>query len=217
MIVSINKPKGVTSFDVVLEVKKIARQKRVGHAGTLDPLASGVLIIGWGRDTRKLGKITGQEKEYEVEITLGARSSTDDKEGGIEPVAGAHSPNREDIEYALESFVGTIQQIPPQFSAVKVDGERAYKLAREGQYVDLKPRRIKIFDIQIMEYAYPLLKLKVECGKGTYIRSLARDIGEVLKTGGYVSELIRTRVGEYTLERSYTLKEFKENYNRLKK
>lgn len=212
MIVAINKPVGPTSFDIVAQVRKITGVKKVGHAGTLDPQAAGVLVIAVGRDdTKKINLIVEKEKEYIAEIKLGETSSTDDNEGDKKPVSDK-IPAPAEIAAALKKFIGEINQTPPKYSAVKVNGRRAYKLARAGQEVEMKPRPILIKDIELLEYAYPVLKIRVATGPGVYIRSLARDIGETLKTGAYMSGLIRTRVGEFTLDKSLLLEEFKRQY-----
>lgn len=207
-IFAVYKQKGPTSFDIVARVRKITGEKTVGHAGTLDPLASGVLVIGVGRAaTRKLGEIVGQEKEYLVTIKLGETSTTDDAEGERSAVQVDAPPTAEQAARVVKSFVGEIEQTPPQFSAVKVGGKRAYRLARRGEKIELQPRKVLIKNIKVISYEFPVLRLCVVTGKGVYIRSLARDIGEKLKTGGYVLELERTRVGEFTCEEALTLEE----------
>ncbi len=208
-IFGIYKPKGPTSFDIVARVRKLSGVKKVGHAGTLDPLASGVLVIGVGREaTRQLSEIVGQEKEYIADIRLGMTSTTDDEEG-IKSIKSIKSKVRKacgersrivskiKIEKIIKQFVGQINQIPPQFSAIKVKGRRAYKSARAGKEVELLPRPVEIREIKILKYKYPDLRIKVICGKGTYIRALARDIGQELGVGGYLSDLERSRVGEF--------------------
>ena len=197
-ILGVYKPKGPTSFDIIRKIKRISGIKRVGHAGTLDPLASGVLVVGIGREaTKRLHEIVGREKEYIVSIKLGETSTTDDEEGKKTVINPAAIPSYTQVEQAVEKFIGVIEQTPPQFSAVKIAGHPAYKSARRGMKLDLKPRRIEIKKIEILNYNYPLLKLRVITGKGVYIRSLARDIGKILATGGYVAELKRIRVGEF--------------------
>lgn len=206
MIVPIFKPKGPTSFQIISQVKKATGIKKVGHAGTLDPLASGVLVIGIGREsTRKLFSELEKEKEYEVLIEFGKESTTDDEEGEKKEWEVEHKPEVAEIEEALKKFIGEIWQMPPQYSSVKRGGVRAYEDARKGRKVILGKRQVLIKDIQILEYAWPLLRLKVITGPGVYIRSLARELGEELKIGGYVKELIRTRVGEYGLDDCLTI------------
>ena len=207
-ILNVFKPKGPTSFDIVEEIRKLSGIKKVGHGGTLDPLASGVLVIGLGREaTKKLDEVVQKEKEYVVVVKLGENSVTDDEEGQKEKISDKE-PDKEEIEQILKNFIGLIDQVPPQFSAVKVGGRKAYQAARKGQAIDLKPRQVEIKEIKVLDYRYPLLKLKVTTGKGVYIRSLARDLGRKLKTGGYVKSLKRTRVGEFKIEDSVKLKDF---------
>lgn len=201
-IIPVYKPKGPTSYDIVAKVKKITGEKKIGHAGTLDPMASGVLVIGIGREsTKKLKDIVGQEKEYLATIHLGATSTTDDAEGLIssqpchpELVSGSM------IKKIIQHFIGKIQQTPPAYSAIKIKGQRAYKLARRGEKPELKARTVEIKDIELISYKWPRLKIKVITGPGVYIRSLARDIGAELKVGGYLEKLERTRVGKFTKE-----------------
>lgn len=201
MIVPIFKPQGPTSFNIISKVKKATGIKKVGHAGTLDPLASGVLIVGIGREsTRKLFSELEKEKEYEVLIEFGRESATDDEEGEKTEWEVEHKPKGEEVKEALKKFIGEIWQMPPQYSAVKRGGVEAYKEARQGRKVVLGKRQVLIKDIEVLSYAWPLLRLKVVTGPGVYIRSLARELGEELKVGGYVKELIRTRVGEYKIE-----------------
>jgi len=201
MIVPILKPKGPTSFQIISQIKKITGIKKVGHAGTLDPLAEGVLIVGIGRDsTRKLFTELEKEKEYEVLIELGKTSVTDDEEGEKTVWEIGQRPDVSEIAESLKHFIGEIWQMPPQYSAVKVGGKEAYKNARKGRVVNLGKRQVLIKEIEILSYEWPLLRLRVLTGPGVYIRSLARELGEALKVGGYVKELIRTRVGEYGIE-----------------
>lgn len=194
------KPKGVSSFSIVAKARKFFGIKKVGHAGTLDPLASGVLVIGVGREaTKKLFLEVAKEKEYIAELTLGQISTTDDAEG--EKNEGSnYQPNKKEIKEVLLKFIGEIMQVPPKFSAIKVDGKRAYKIARAGNELELKARPVLIKEIELLNYEYPILKIRVVTGSGVYIRSLARDIGQKLGTGAYISELKRVRVGEFKIE-----------------
>ncbi|MFA6525960.1 MAG: tRNA pseudouridine(55) synthase TruB [Candidatus Buchananbacteria bacterium] len=213
MIIAINKPIGPTSFDIVAKVRKITNTKKVGHAGTLDPLASGVLVVAVGReDTKKISSIVEKEKEYVAEVTLGEESSTDDNEGEKLLINGS-VPELGDIKAVLLHFIGEIYQVPPIFSAMKINGKRAYKLAREGKEVEMKSRKVEIKEIELLEYTYPILKIRVVTGPGVYIRSLARDIGRELGTGAYMSGLIRTRVGEFTIDKAKTIEEFEKKYS----
>lgn len=211
MVVAVYKEKGPTSHDVVDEIRRITGEKKVGHAGTLDPQASGVLVVGIGREsTKELGEIVKKEKEYIANIRLGATSTTDDIEGEKEETKFAEPPTEGNVKDVLGEFLGNTQQVPPIYSAVKIRGKEAYKRARRGEKVILEPREVKIKNIEILEYSWPHLKIKVVTGPGVYIRSLARDIGEKLRVGGYLADLERTRVGEFTKEKSLTLEELKE-------
>ncbi len=201
MIVPVYKKKGPTSREVLNDIKKVVKEKKVGHAGTLDPLAEGVLVVGIGRkSTKELHKKNLNEKEYIALIRLGESSTTDDAEG--EKLKGRirHNPAMEEIESVISSFCGIIKQIPPKFSAIKLEGREAYKWAREGESFDLKEREAEVKELEVMSYRYPLLKIRVITGRGAYVRSLARDIGKELGTEGYLLSLVRIRVGQYTLE-----------------
>jgi len=213
MIVGIIKPKGPTSNDIVQEVKKITGEK-VGHAGTLDPLASGILVLGVGKDTKKLNEVVKKEKEYISIFKLGEFSETDDEEGEKTKVEIKEIPERNKIETVVGKFVGEIHQKPPKYSAVKIKGREAYKLARKGEDVFLEPRKVKVEEIEILGYNYPFLELKIITGPGVYIRSLARDIGEMLETGGYMAKLERIRVGDFNKNNSYTLENFEKKYGK---
>lgn len=201
-IFAVYKPRGISSYDVIRKLKQTYPNKKIGHGGTLDPLAEGVLVIGVGKQaTKQLHHILHDvTKTYTAEIMLGKTSPTDDAEGPITTYASEIIPEYSDVEFVLKKFVGEIQQVPPHFSAVKVNGQPAYKLARKGIPFELKPKTVHIYSIKIISYSYPLLKLQVEVGSGTYIRSLARDIGKALGTGGYIHNLMRNAVGEFTLE-----------------
>lgn len=210
MIIPIFKPKGPTSFWIISQIKKITGIKKVGHAGTLDPLAEGVLIVGIGREsTRKLFAELEKEKEYEVVIEFGRTSTTDDEEGEKTEWKIERIPTEPEISETLKRFIGEIWQVPPQYSAVKVGGVANYKRARKGKSINLGKRQVLIKEIQILEYNWPHLKLKVTTGPGVYIRSLARELGEALNVGGYVKELIRTRVGEFNITDSKTVDSLK--------
>lgn len=197
-IFAVYKPSGISSFGMVARVRRILGIKKVGHAGTLDPLARGVLVIGAGREgTKLLASEVAKEKEYLAEVTLGFISSTDDAEGEKAVVDNKTIPDIGVVEKVVSNFIGEIMQIPPAFSAIKVAGQRAYKLARSGQQIELKARPVWVKDIKIVDYCYPILRLKVTTGPGVYIRSLARDIGKDLGVGGYLSDLERTMVGDF--------------------
>ncbi len=198
----INKPAGWTSFDVVHKVRNRLRAKKVGHTGTLDPQATGLLILCLGKATKMVEKMTAWDKEYVGQITLGGRSRTDDAEGPVEPVPNAQPASREAAEEALKAFTGTFEQMPPDFSAKKVGGKKAYEAARQGKPLELKAVKVTIRELELLNYTWPILKIRVLCSKGTYIRSLARDVGKKLGVGGYLSALVRTKVGHYTLEQA---------------
>ena len=207
-IISIYKPKGLTSNQIVQIIKKATGQK-VGHAGTLDPLACGVLVVGIGSDaTKKLKEIVGQEKEYLAKIKLGFISETDDEEGKKEAVKIENIPDIATIENVIKNFIGKVAQIPPLYSAVKIKGKEAYKYARQGKIIELKPRVVEIKSIKILKYSWPFLEIKVVCGAGVYIRSLARDIGKKLGIGAYLADLERIRVGNFKIENSVNIKDF---------
>ncbi|MBP6943039.1 MAG: tRNA pseudouridine(55) synthase TruB [Candidatus Buchananbacteria bacterium] len=199
-IFAIYKPKGPSSFRMISLLRKQTGVKKIGHAGTLDPLASGVLVVGVGREaTRELHKIVAKDKEYLVTVKLGMTSTTDDEAGTKTIIAVDQEPELAAIKKIIPKYIGVIEQVPPQFSAIKISGQRAYDVARKGETVEFRKREVRIDAIEIIDYEWPLLKLKVKTGPGAYIRSLARDIGEDLKCGGYVTELERTRVGEFGL------------------
>jgi len=194
----LDKPLGLTSRAAVDRVQGwFPRGTRIGHTGTLDPLARGVLVLTLGAATRLGEYVQRMGKTYRTTICLGTRSATDDAEGPLEQVADAPVPDRAAVDRVLPAFLGNVAQVPPAFSAAKVAGRRAYALARRGADVTLEPRLVHIERIDILAYAYPQLELEVHCGKGTYIRSLARDLGEHLGCGGYVTALRRLRVGPF--------------------
>jgi len=242
-VFAIYKEEGMTSHDVVDAVRRSTGQQRVGHAGTLDPCAKGVLVIGVGRAaTRQLRLIAGTEKEYITRVKLGWRSTTEDREGRIEQVfwptedgrgrPGSQTrsiafgvptpclpcegqpqgvaptgmiPTEEQVRQALTHFQGTIDQRPPVFSAIKVRGRAAYKLARKGRQIDLPSRKVEVKEIELLGYAWPYADVRLVTGPGFYVRSFARDLGELLGTGGYLERLERIRVGTYTKERAIRL------------
>jgi tRNA pseudouridine55 synthase len=210
-ILLINKPLGWTSHDVVAKVRSLLGQAtgqkiKVGHTGTLDPMATGLMILVIGSYTKRAAEFSKLDKTYAAELTLGATSSTADAEGEIVQQS-KKVPTQGEVEQVLESFTGEIEQIPPIFSAIKVNGQRAYKLARAGTEVKLESRRVKINSLLLTEYAYPKLKFTADVSSGTYIRSLAVDIGENLGTGAYLSALKRTIVGNYSLDEAFDLED----------
>lgn len=206
-ILLVNKPADWTSFDVVNYVRHIIadaehqrpRQIKVGHSGTLDPFATGLLILLVGKQyTRQAKNFLGQPKTYEFRLKLGATSSTGDVTGDI-TLRSDKIPQIRDIEAAISRFRGVIQQTPPQFSALKVNGRKAYELARQGKPVELKPRQVTVYDLQLVSYSYPNLDLKAKVSSGTYIRSLGEDIGNALDVGAYTSQLNRLTIGDFDL------------------
>jgi len=210
MILNIDKPAGVTSHDVVNQVRKITGESRVGHAGTLDPFATGVLVVAVGReDTKNLGPINeNSEKEYEALLELGKTSSTGDPDGTIQETLDPEKVSaitRVQIEHVLQTYTGNIIQTTPAFSAVRVRGTRAYKLANKGVQIAMPPRHVTIHELELLEFKPPFARLRVVCSSGTYIRTLVEDIGKALGVGAYTKELKRTRVGEYKIEDSKTL------------
>ena len=201
----IDKPSGMTSFDIIRVLRKKLNFKKMGHAGTLDPMATGLMIIGIGKATKKLTNYIKSDKEYEGTIELGKNSDTYDGDGAITSVPNAVEVSEEAMEEILESFTGEIEQVPPIYSAKKIKGVPAYKLARKGEEVKLEPRKVKIYDIEILNYVWPFLSLRVKCSSGTYIRSLAHDLGEKLRCGAYLKELRRTKVGDFDVKDAYPI------------
>lgn len=207
----LDKPPGYTSMDICAIVRRKLRKGgapkrvKVGHGGTLDPLATGVLVVLCGKATPMCNVIMAGEKEYVTDVDLSRTSTTDDAEGLITEIPTPTPPTRERIELLMPRFVGEIQQTPPDFSAIHVGGRRAYQIAREGGTPALVPRTVSVASITIVEYAWPILRLDITCGKGVYIRSLARDIGRELGVGGMLTALRRTRVGEFTIQRAVAL------------
>ena len=198
----IDKPSGMTSHDVVDRVRRLSGVRQVGHAGTLDPMATGLLILGIGKATKRLGKTIGLDKTYEAELTLGSISNTFDAEGQITPTnLPAYEPTRQQIESVLEKFRGTFDQKAPLFSAKKIKGKKLYDLARAGKATEeMRPvKKISVYQLRMTDYQSPLLHLEISCSSGTYIRSLADDIGHTLGTGAYLSALRRTRIGQWNI------------------
>jgi tRNA pseudouridine55 synthase len=204
-IFNIDKPLGMTSHDVVARVRRLSGQRKAGHAGTLDPMATGVLPVVLGKATRLVEYLADADKAYRAVLTLGATSDTYDREGTITPTPDALMPSYERVERALERFRGEIEQVPPMHSAIKVGGKKLYELARAGVEVERQARRVTITRLDLEAYNPPQLQLFIECSKGTYIRSLAYDLGIALGTGAYLEALTRTRHGPFTLEGAITL------------
>lgn len=211
-VLLVDKPAGWTSFDVVAKIRAqiraeyrergetpTKRQLRVGHTGTLDPFATGLLIILLGDATKRSDEFLKLDKVYEAVIHLGATSTTGDPEGELTRVSDSE-PSLDDVKRAMEGFRGVITQTPPAYSAIKINGQRAYKLARQGKAVEIPTREVTIYAIELLEYQYPELRIRVHVSSGTYIRTLAADIGKQLGTGAYCQELRRTMVGTYSLQ-----------------
>ena len=226
-VILVDKPAGMSSFGAVARVRRELKDKfghkvKVGHTGTLDPFATGLLILLSGKNTKRAGEFLKLDKVYEATIKLGYISSTGDSEGQIEPLLVEGNPERgsartsagrpwrragrtrprdqQKVKSVLASFVGEIEQRPPKFSAIKINGQRAYKLARKGQEFEMPTRKVTIYNIELLEYNYPTLKIRAKVSSGTYIRTLAEDIGEKLGTGAYCEALRRTQIGDYKVE-----------------
>ncbi len=218
-LVIVDKAGGMTSHDVVARVRRLAGTRKVGHAGTLDPMATGVLVVGVGKATRLLGYLTLTEKEYAATIRLGQSTSTDDAEGEITGGAPATDVSAETLRMAVAGLAGEIQQVPPAVSAIKVDGQRAYRLTRAGAAPELKARPVTVYEFTVTAVRRdgPLLDLDatVRCSSGTYIRALARDLGAALGTGGHLTRLRRTRVGGYRVEDARTLEQLGDRFEVL--
>ena len=233
MILNINKPLFFTSFDVVAYIRRITNIKKVGHAGTLDPMATGVLVVAAGRDsTKQIRHIMSGQKEYVAEIILGVETNSLDRDGQVISTQPVPPLTKEQVDNAVQQFIGELQQIPPMFSAIHHQGARLYKLAREGQVIDLPPRHVTVDEIEVLSYPKNCgkgdvtalgcettitttannqpqrLTIRVYCQSGVYVRSLARDIGQTLGTVAFLSSLVRTQVGEYRIEDSLSLEEF---------
>lgn len=217
-ILLVDKPSGWTSFDVVAKIrgkiradyvargeKPTKRQLKVGHAGTLDPFATGLLIILLGDATKKADEFLKQDKTYEFTAKLGETSTTGDPEGDIAVSSDQTAVSKEEVETVLKQFTGDITQVPPIYSAIKIDGKRAYKLAREGNAVEMPSRQVRIDRLEVVSYEYPYLKCVCDVSSGTYIRTLVEDIGRALGTGAYCTELRRTRIGEFSIDDSQSV------------
>ena len=211
-ILLIDKPDGMSSFGVVARIRRVLSQEagrkvKVGHTGTLDPFATGLMILVTGKMCREAGSFSKLDKTYEATIRLGEVSSTGDPEGEITALS-SQEPTLEQINDCVKQFIGVIEQRPPMFSAIKIDGKRAYQLARNGEVVEMPLRTVTIDSLEVVAYAYPELRIRTDVSSGTYIRTLAQDIGEALGAGAYCSQLRRTRVGEHTIDAAKTLADF---------
>ena len=204
-----NKPLNWTSFDVVKKIRGAIRIKKTGHAGTLDPLATGLLILCTGKKTKSIQEIQDAQKEYIAEIQFGATTPCYDLEMPPENIKDTTALSEQSVREALKAFLGEIEQYPPRFSAVKVKGQRAFHAARNGEKIELKSRKVIIYALEVLSFSQEKkLLIRVECSKGTYIRSLAHDLGQALGYGAYLSGLVRTRIGDYTIENAWQIEEF---------
>lgn len=215
-ILLVDKPRGWTSHDVVAKVRNILKKEagrkiKVGHTGTLDPMATGLLVLVVGSYTKRAGDFSKLDKTYEATIKLGETSTTGDAEGEI-VVSSSKIVDRKEVEKVLKQFTGEITQVPPAYSAIKVNGQKAYDLARKGKEVQLEPRKVTVKRLQLTDYSYPEVKFIAEVSSGTYIRSLAQDIGEKLGTGAHLSELKRARVGNFSLKKAIAPSEVSAGY-----
>lgn len=211
-VILIDKPAGMTSFGVVARLRRVLSQQagkkiKVGHTGTLDPFATGLMILVTGKKCREAGVYTKLDKWYEAEIVLGQVSTTGDPEGELTDISD-RQPTREEIEQVLQQFTGEIRQRPPIFSAIKINGQRAYKLARDGQEVEIPERTVQVYTMELVDYTYPSLQIRVHVSSGTYIRSLAVDIGKKLGVGAYCQALRRTKIANYDIADAKVLADF---------
>lgn len=210
IVLLIDKDKSKTSFNVIGEVRRKLGIKKVGHAGTLDPMATGLLIVCAGKKTKEIYKYQDMSKVYEGTITLGAKTASMDAETEPTDIKSFDHITNEQIEGAKEKFLGEIEQIPPMYSAIKHKGTSLYKYARKGIEIERAPRKISVYSFEISEINLPNVKFKIECSKGTYIRSIANDFGEILGCGGYLTELRRTHIGSFNVEHALTIAELKQ-------
>ena len=221
-VLYINKPLHWTSFDVVNKTRNILRHSlgvkkiKVGHAGTLDPLATGVMILCTGKATKTIDSYLHKDKEYIATIKLGATTPSFDAETEENTTFSTTNITRELVENTLKNFIGDIDQVPPLYSAIRIDGTRAYELARKDKDVAIKPRKVRIDAIELLDFELPYIKIKIACSKGTYIRSLANDIGAALQSGGYVSSLQRTKVGDVTIDDCISIESFQDKIEQEK-
>ncbi|MCI0692446.1 tRNA pseudouridine(55) synthase TruB [candidate division KSB1 bacterium] len=207
-IVAIDKPAGWTSFDVVNKLRGMTGVKKVGHAGTLDPFATGVLLICFAGATKQVDALMGLEKEYQGTFELGAETDSHDVTGKVIAQHPVPELSREQIERAVRRYVGEIMQTPPMFSALKRQGQRLYKLARKGEQIELAPRKVMIYSFEVLEVALPEIRFQVACSRGTYVRALARDLGNDLGCGAFLKTLRRTRVGKYAVGSALSIEQF---------
>ena len=211
-LVVVDKAGGMTSHDVVARVRRLAGTRKVGHAGTLDPMATGVLVLGVHRATRLLGHLMLTEKAYDATVRLGVSTSTDDAEGEVVATAPTDRLDEAEVRRVLAGFVGEIDQVPTAVSAIKVDGRRAYQRVRAGEPVELEPRRVTIHELTVREVAGADVRISVRCSSGTYIRAIARDAGAALGVGGHLTALRRTAVGQFAIDAARTLDELEQGF-----
>ncbi len=209
-IINVYKEKGFTSHDVVAKLRGMTKQRKIGHTGTLDPDATGVLPVCLGRATKLCDLLTDKDKTYETVLLLGVTTDTQDVSGEVLDRRSTKELTETQVREAVQSFVGEYDQIPPMYSALKVNGRKLYELAREGKTIERKARRVKIYEIEILEMQLPRVRMRVTCSKGTYIRTLCHDIGEKLSCGGCMEELVRTKVSRFEIGEAYTLDEISE-------
>jgi tRNA pseudouridine55 synthase len=203
-ILNVNKPRGVTSHDVVSLVRRLSHQRRIGHAGTLDPMAQGVLVVALGKATRLIEYMMEGHKVYCAEIVLGATTTTYDAEGELTSRVESVDVTREQLDVALSALTGNIQQLPPMYSALKVGGQRLYDLARKGIEIERQPRPVTVHQIRVIDWQSPVLKVELDVSKGTYIRSIAHDLGQMLGTGAYLNCLVRVASGRFSITDALT-------------
>lgn len=211
-IILLDKPAGMTSFGVVARIRRVLTQQqqkkvKVGHTGTLDPFATGLMILVIGKECKNAGAYSKLDKVYEATFRLGQTSTTGDPEGDIAEVSD-RQPTREEVTTVLRKFTGEIEQRPPMYSAIKIDGQRAYKLARNGEVVEIPTRLITVYSLELIKYSYPELKVRAHVSSGTYIRTLGEDIGKVLGTGAYCTQLRRTKIANYAIADAQTLTDY---------
>jgi len=211
-LVVVDKPGGMTSHDVVARVRRLAGTRKVGHAGTLDPMATGVLVLGVNRATRLLGHLTLADKRYDATIRLGITTTSDDAEGEVVETRPTDAVTADDVRRVLATFVGEIDQVPSAVSAIKVDGKRAYARVRAGEDVDLPARRVTIHSLEVTAVDLPTVQVAVHCSSGTFIRAIARDLGAALGVGGHLTALRRTTVGPFGLDDAHTLDALAEDF-----
>ncbi len=209
-VIIIDKEKGITSFDVIRKLRKILKIKKIGHAGTLDPAATGLLILCTGKKTKEISAFQNQPKIYEGIFSLGKRTPSMDGETGAVEVKDYSTVTHEEIERVRKEFVGEIEQLPPMYSALKHKGKALYKYARNGIEVERKPRKVTVYEFQIKKIDLPDIYFKIKCSKGTYIRVIANDFGEKLGCGAYLKELRRTGIGEFDVKNAFTINELNE-------